>query len=803
MKNIFPLLWLGLAPFFLSAQTLTVRDLATRSPLEFATVNSPSIQDYAVTDQRGRADISAFTGADTVIVRLLGYQTAVFSYEELNSLQFTVFIEPTGLSLDEIVVSAIRWKESKRDVPSKITTILKRDVQLQNPQTAADLLGASGDVFIQKSQLGGGSPMIRGFATNRVLLTVDGVRMNNAIFRSGNIQNVISVDPLAVERTEVLFGPGAVMYGSDAIGGAMNFYTLTPQLSDAEKPYIKGNAAVRYATANDEKTGHLDFNLGFRKWAFVTSASYSDFSDLKAGSRGPDEFLRPDYQTRIDGRDTVLQNPDPRIQRLSGYSQFNLMQKIRFAPDERWDFQYGFHYSATSDAPRYDRLIERDSRGVLRDGQWYYGPQVWMMNVLNVSHSAENLFFDNFRFTLAQQHFEESRHNRNFNGSALNHRTEKVDAFSLNLDFDKKLSEKRSLLYGAEAVVNRITSLAERENINTGAVGPLSTRYPDGSHWTSISAYGNFLNKISEKLTFQAGLRYNQIFLDATFDTAFFPFPFTEARVNSGALTGSAGLAFSPTLDWQFNANLSTGFRAPNIDDIGKVFDSEPGAVIVPNPGLKSEYAYNAEVGVSRIFGKTVKADITGFYTILSNALVRREFTLNGQDSIVFDGQLSRVLAIQNAANAFVYGIQASLELKLPLGFGLISRFTYQTGEEELDEGGKAPLRHAVPWFGVTRLTYSRKRLTADLYAMYQSAVNYEEMAPSEQAKAHLYAIDADGNPYSPQWLTLNFKAMYQVADFLTVNAGVENIADVRYRPYSSGISAPGRNFVVSLRMGF
>ena len=115
-----------------------------------------------------------------------------------------------------------------------------QDVQFQNPQTTADLLSNSGEVFIQKSQQGGGSPMIRGFATNRVLIAVDEVRMNNAIFRSGNLQNVISIDPFAVENTEVLFGPGSVIYGSDAIGGVMSFTTLAPKFSDSSKVLISG-----------------------------------------------------------------------------------------------------------------------------------------------------------------------------------------------------------------------------------------------------------------------------------------------------------------------------------------------------------------------------------------------------------------------------------------------------------------------------------------------------------------------------------------------------------------------------------
>ena len=139
--------------------------------------------------------------------------------------------DSTQVNLEEVVVAVSRWHQNIYSEPVKVTRLGFDEMNSYNPQTSADLLNLSGEVFVQKSQYGGGSPMIRGFATNRLLYSVDGVRMNTAIFRSGNIQNVISLDPFAISSTEVLFGPGAVSYGSDAIGGVMVFSTLSPQLS--------------------------------------------------------------------------------------------------------------------------------------------------------------------------------------------------------------------------------------------------------------------------------------------------------------------------------------------------------------------------------------------------------------------------------------------------------------------------------------------------------------------------------------------------------------------------------------------
>ena len=790
--------------FFINvhAQIITIRDKVTNLPIEMVTIISESPQAFAITDVKGKADISAFKNSEAINIRLLGYKPQVLSYDDLEKNDFKVKLEESQVSLNEIVISANRWEQERRDIPNKITAIRPTQIALQNPQTAADLLSLSGEVYIQKSQLGGGSPVIRGFAANRVLLVVDGVRMNNAIFRSGNLQNVISIDPFAIEEAEVIFGPGSVIYGSDAIGGVMDFHTLTPRFTTTEKPLLSGTGAVRYGTANNEKTGHFDINLGFKKWSFLTSASFSDFDDLKMGSNGPDDYLRPEYATRINGKDTIIANPDPEVQVPSGYSQWNVMQKIRFKPSANWDFNYAFHYSATSDYPRYDRLIEY-RKGTLRDAEWYYGPQEWMMNTLNITNSNAGTFYDNGQLTVAYQNFGESRHNRSFGSNNLFHRTEGVDVISSNLDFDKGFGEKHHIFYGAEALFNTITSTGTVEHIEKGTSKPTNTRYPDGSTWNSYAAYTTYRFKPGNRITLQTGLRYNYVTAKAEFDTTFFPFPFTEANLSTGALTGSAGVAYKPHETMQVNFNFSTGFRAPNIDDLGKVFDSEPGMVVVPNPDLKSEYAYNVELGIIKSFGGWIKLDATGFYIQLQDALVRRPYTLNGQDSILYEGAWSDVEAIQNAANAYVYGVQAGVEIDLPAGFSLSSRYSIQKGKEELDNGETAPLRHAAPAFGVTHLFYKRSKFIADLYAVYNGEISYEDLAPSEKDKPHLYAANENGNPYSPSWYTINVKASYHITDYLQLTAGIENITDQRYRPYSSGIAGPGRNFIASLRAKF
>lgn len=733
----------------------------------------------------------------TLLVLMLVYFFPIYAQEQKD----TTYINPKNFILDETVISASRWEQNIREVPNRIAKISAATIQLQNPQTAADLLGASNQVFIQKSQLGGGSPMIRGFATSRVLLVIDGVRMNNAIFRSGNVQNVISLDASTIDESEVIFGPGSVIYGSDAIGGVMDFHTLTPRFSENGKLQFNANLFSRYSSANNEATNHLNFILGSKKWSWVAAYTHSDYDDLLMGSKGPDEYLRPDFQQRVNNTDSVFVNSNSRLQVPTGYSQENILQKLAFRPSENITLMYGFHYSETSDVPRYDRLILKNSSGNFTSAEWYYGPQKWQMHVLQATVDRPSCLWDNARFTVARQAYEESRHNRNFNAANRTSRFESVTAFSVNADIDKDLSERAKLFYGLEYVGNKVSSTAFRENVNNGNISTATTRYPDGSTWQSVAGYASVRYKLTDQFLLNGSARVTNVQTKATYDTALFDFPFVTASLNNTSLNGSVGFVFNPNPNWKLYTNLSSGFRAPNVDDIGKVFDSQPGSVVVPNPDLEPELAYNAEIGTTGRIGP-LEVDVAAYYTIIDNAIARAPDTFNGEDSIFFDGVYSRVLSQQNISSVKVAGFQLGLRWNIARYWLLTSHLNYQKGEETYPGITETfSPTHVAPLFGATHLVFSWNDLRVDMYAVYNREIGYDNLALSERADAHLYAKDENGNPYAPSWWTLNMKASFQAARYLTVDAGIENILDKRYRPYSSGISAPGRNAIITLRI--
>jgi hemoglobin/transferrin/lactoferrin receptor protein len=786
------------------SQTITVEDRATRQALEGATLFHAPTMTSAVTDSRGRAEISAFAGADTILIRMVGYESQAIGYAEIAKLEFRISLTRQAFALNELVISANRWEQESKRIPDQITVISPRDVALHNPGTSADMLERTGEVFMQRSQLGGGSPMVRGFGANRLLIVVDGVRMNNAIFRAGNLQNVISADINAIERAEVLHGPGAMTYGSDAIGGVIDFHMIRPRFSSDSTMLVRAGAMTRYASAANEYGGNINFGIGGRKLAFVGSASAVSFGDLRMGSHGPDDLLRPWYSQTFNGVDSMVMNNDPELQVGSGYDNINLVGKLAYKPIEQLEIGVNMYYSTTSDIPRYDRLIELRPNGLPRSAEWYYGPQEWLMGSLTAKHAAKRGPWSTARFSFAYQGYSESRNDRNFRNPNKRTQVDQVSGIWANLDLEKVLNARTQLLYGTEFVTNEVSSTGVRVNQNTGEGTIINSRYPDGSIWSTGSVYVGTMHDATERLTVSAGMRFNWTALECAFDTALFPYPVTVTSLENSALTGNIGLAYRPGTDWKLSLDLSTGFRAPNIDDIGKVFDSEPGALIVPNPDLVPEYAYSVEAGIERTINERVRIRSNAYYVLLDNAMVRRPFTLNGQDSIDFAGEASRVDAIQNAAQANVVGVLVAVDASLWRGLGLMLRYNWQRGVEQDDANSTdVPLRHAPPPFGQAGLSWNRDRLRVELFSMFSGGFTFEQLAPSEQAKLPIYPRDENGDPFSPSWYTLNLKGSYQINKQLQVSGGVENFTDQRYRPYSSGISAPGRNFILALRARF
>jgi hemoglobin/transferrin/lactoferrin receptor protein len=716
-----------------------------------------------------------------------------------------------GKSMEEVVISANKFAEKKKNVAQKIDLISSRQIAAYNSQNTGDLLINTGNVFVQKSQQGGSSPVIRGFEASRVLLVIDGIRMNNAVYRAGHLQNVITVDQNMLERVEVLYGPASTLYGSDALGGILHLRTKMPRLTTTGQTFYAGTGFARYSTANNEKTIHADLNIGGKKFAWLQAYTFSDFADMKMGSSYPDKYpsfgKRPQYIDRINGVDSVVNNPDPEVQKFSGYKQWDITEKFLFKQNDKISHLLNLQMSNSTDVPRYDRLQDIRNFGgsigtTLRYAEWYYGPQERELAAyeLNIARPG---FADAFRANIHYQHIEESRQTREYRRyDQFDSRREKLNIVGFFID-GRKNWKQNELTVGIDGQLNDLKSVADRTNIITGEKTSLDTRYPDEKNKMNyFGLYAQHTYKIRpNRLILNDGIRLQIVSLNSTIiNNSFFNFPYTGIEQNNFAVTGNLGLVFLPSENLRLAGNFSTGFRAPNVDDIAKIFESITAAqqLVVPNPDIKPEYTFNIDLGINATIAEKIKFEVTGFYTWFKNAIVKAPFKLNGQDSVMYNGIMSQVLANQNKNEAFVCGFNSNITVNFTTAFSWFSAVTYTYGRYDKFTGQQVPLDHIPPVFGKTSFSYRKNKISTEAYALYNGWKKIKDYNPDGEDNQQ-YAT-ADG---MPSWATLNWKGNYQFTRNFQLQLGVENILDRNYRHFASGFSAAGRNFIVALRAGF
>ena len=181
------------------------------------------------------------------------------------------------------------------------------------------------------------------------------------------------------------------------------------------------------------------------------------------------------------------------------------------------------------------------------------------------------------------------------------------------------------------------------------------------------------------------------------------------------------------TLLWKFNT--TTAFRAPNIDDVGKVFDSQPGIVVAPNPSLSPEHAYGAELGLNLNFDDSLLLDCSSYYTYLDNAMTRDDFSINGVSELIYDGELSTIQAIQNTSKAWIYGFEVGLHARFSKALELTSQHSITKGRQKNANDRNMPVRHVAPAFGNAHIVWKHNKITLDGYVNYNARLSHEDIS--------------------------------------------------------------------------
>lgn len=706
------------------------------------------------------------------------------------------------VNIKEIVISANKEVQDKNKVAQQVTVITKDDIASINAPSTADLIAAQG-IAVQKSQQGGGSPTLRGFEASRILLVIDGVRMNNIIYRSGHLQNMVTIDNTMLERVEIAYGPASTVYGSDALGGALHFFSKSPTLSLNNKMNFKTNAFIRFGSVNKETTEHVDVNFGFKRVAFLFSFTNSNFGDLHSGKNVNPFYtkpfgLRPFYVERINGKDSLIANADQYLQKFSGFKQIDLMGKLLFQQNTKISHELNVQYSNSSNVPRYDRLTDTKGNG-LNSAEWYYGPQLRLLGIYSLLYQAiDKKWFHGTTVNLSGQNLQESRHNRNFGSQNLNHRMEDVSIIGLTIDVDNKF-QKHDLRFGVDLQYNNLKSTATQDKIISLTTVPLDTRYPDGINTLFNAAiYATHTFEITDKLFLNDGFRIGISNLHSTvIDTTFRKLPYREMYQKTPVYSGNIGIISNPNNNWRIALFTNTGFRVPNVDDLSKIFESAPGRIVVPNPNLKPEKTWTTDLSITRKKGAKFVWENVVYYTFISDAIVTDNFKLNGQDSVLYDHTMSVVVSPQNKNRAYVYGLSSNFVYRADENFTIRTTINYTYGRIKTDSLDY-PLDHTSPMTGRFNLHYEEKKFSSDFYILFNGWKKLKQYNMLGEDNQQYATVDG-----TPAWLTLNLRAQYTFHNYFTLQTGIENILDTQYRTFASGINAPGRNIYVALRLKY
>lgn len=821
--NLF--LFFFLVTGFCFSQKIKIIDKHTGKSIRNVTVYNEKSTINLSSDSEGFVDVSVFKKNENILFSHISYEPQKIKKTILQKQKMVVFLNKQSAQLDEIVLSVFKKSEKTNRIAEQIAVVSSKEIQKISPQTSADLLATIPGIKVQKSQFGGGSPVIRGMESNRVLLVVDGVRMNNAIYRKGHLQSSISVAPNMLDKTEVVFGPSSVLYGSDALGGVIHYYTKTPKLSAEEE--VKSQFFSRFSSVNQEITSHVSAELRFSNWASLTSISFSDFGDLQSGSRrshgfkdwGKVFYYSENRYGNYTENPTV--NPRPEVLKNTGYHQTDFLQKFFIPLSKNTELKINLQYSTSSNIPRFDRLIEFKNNS-LKFAEWNYGPQNRFLLSSQFLIHPNKKWLESGSITGAYQQIKESRIQRKFGSLDRSFREELVNVFSVNGDFSVSLTQdkKRVLSYGFEFTYNDVTSksfgktlVVSNGQINGSSSGfKVQSRYPDGgSNYLSSSAYIAYRQDLNSKTTLNTGLRFTNTTLHALWlDQTFIHLPETNITAVNSAVTATIGYVYRPGKNWQLNSVVSSGFRSPNIDDIGRVREKS-GNISVPNIHVNPEFAYNVEIGLQKYFNdKKFRVGANVYYSLLDN-YIQRDFVYNTDGSkkqVQFDGEFGNAITNQNKGTAYVFGYTLSYLGKISSTINSSGFITYTKGRTY---DTKEPMSSIPPLFGRVEINYKKDKIEFGAALKFNSKKNIEDFNITEGIDNHDLTpivdpnaiLDSDKYYGSPSWMTIGLTSNYLLSDTFSIQARLDNIFDEHYIEFASGISAPGRNASISFVANF
>lgn len=683
--------------------------------------------------------------------------------EESHHLQHLMEMNLEDL-LNMKVVAAARHEQRLIDSPRSVSIITAEEIRKRNCRTTPEALNELVGILVQETNYGGGSPIIRGLVGNQILVLVDGIRLNNAIFRLGPNQYLNTIDVNQIERIEVVRGPGSVLYGSDALGGFINIVTKSTQ-NRRKAEGFGARLFGRYASADKGETGRLDFSQSIKNIGITAGVSLKNFHDLRAGS-------------------------GIGLQPYTGYEEWDADFKLNYQLTEKHNIVLGLQHVNQSEVPRTDKLIS----GSDLKRQW--NPETRDLAYVRYDLEGISSFVNGLRAGLSYQNQSEDidRISSSKPGTQQEYHDE-VNSVGLMFQLHSRVGQRQLLTYGGEYYADHVRSRRVDVDLASSTRTDGKGTFSDGSTYQSRAAFLQDELQVTDPLSLILGFRYTSFEVRARVND-----PLTgEVEVHSTphALTGNLNALYRLSKNFVVSLGVAQGFRAPNIDDL-TILGSFGSGFEVPNPDLTPEQSLNYEIGL-----KTHHQRFSGsLYYHLSNfedMIERSTGTFNGlsfldsNDDDIQDENEESVFQRRNIGRARIQGVEAEGRLRVLQTWTLSGNIAWIKGDDLIEN---QPLRRIPPLSGKLGVECQLKRkMWVECYSLF--AARQDRLAPGDVEDPR---IPAGG---TPGFATFNLRGGVDFNHWGNLTIALENLGDEAYRLHGSGVDSPGRNLVVGYELPF
>jgi len=657
---------------------------------------------------------------------------------------------PADTEIDEVLVTATRRAISSTEVSSGLTLVLNE--QLAGKKLITDALASNVGVFLQQTTPGQGAAIIRGLKGSSILHLVDGMRLNNAIFRSAPTQYFSLVPMTAVERIEVLRGTPTSLYGNDAVGGVVQLVTRTPGFESAETE-VRGEVFASFDTAELGKSTRATVDIGNNTLASSFSVEY-----LKTGNRrtGSGERIGP-----------------------SGYDSKAARLLLVATPDEYRSWLFDAHYLEQPETPRVDELVSGFGQTDPSSSEFLFVPnrRVFVHGQYRVTAGPAGIDWD---ADVAWQRVDDDRVSRNFGATERRRESNSSDLYGLTIT-GSRTGDAGSWVVGAEFYNDEVRSRRTEEDLLNGASQTVQSRFPNGSRVRQTALYGNIQHQISDRHNLSGGIRVSNDDVDLpTTDVSI------AADVNSTDLSGDLGWIFDVRDGWQILANVGLGFRAPNVFDLGTLGNRPGNRFNIPNTTLDSERVLQAD------FGMRHRSDRVSVEMMLYALRYDDRITSVGSGDVTPDGR--DVVQSVNAAETKIRGVEAGIDVRMSEYTNARAVLNYTWGEQQVPGNKTEAAGRIPPLNGHLAVSHDGARgYRVDGWLSFAS--EQDRLSARDISDVR---IDPQG---TPGWVSVGASLQKEYAKKWLLALKLDNLLDKRYRVHGSGLDAPGRNLALSVRL--